>query len=152
MEKLALLLAFIISSTVYAQNYFQQRVNHKITVRLDDKKHTLSAFEEIEYHNNSDVSLDTIYMHLWPNGYKSTFSALGRQKLENGDIGFHFSDSSDRGFIDSINFQVDGAPVTMKYDQNHQDSHHAFAFSTSCHVCVSAGERYTHSWEKKRKD
>ena len=121
MEKLALLLAFIISSTVYAQNYFQQRVNHKITVRLDDKKHTLSAFEEIEYHNNSDVSLDTIYMHLWPNGYKSTFSALGRQKLENGDIGFHFSDSSDRGFIDSINFQVDGAPVTMKYDQNHQD-------------------------------
>ena len=76
-----LLLMLLVTQVVSAQDYFQQEVNHVIQVKLNDKNHTLSAFEEIEYINNSPNSLDTIYMHLWPNAYKSTFSALGRQKM-----------------------------------------------------------------------
>lgn len=105
----------------FAQDYFQQEVNHTIRVRLDDKNHVLSAYEEIEYTNNAPTDLDTIYMHLWPNAYQSTFSALGRQKIENGDLDLHFSDSMARGFIDSLDFQLNGDKITYTYYKGHKD-------------------------------
>ncbi|HAE29603.1 MAG TPA: hypothetical protein DCF89_00705 [Flavobacteriales bacterium] len=107
--------------TLHGQSYFQQRVNHKIQVRLDDKRHVLSGYEEIEYHNNSPIALDTIYFHLWPNAYNSTFSALGRQNVENNDLSLHFSDSLDKGFIDSLQFSVNGTTIQLDYMNNHQD-------------------------------
>ena len=120
MSKLTFLL-LLLPFSVLSQGYFQQEVNHTIQVTLNDKNHTLSAYEEIEYTNNSPVDLDTIYMHLWPNAYQSTFSALGRQKMADGDLDLHFSDSLDKGFIDSLDFKVDGQPVSLSYYQNNQD-------------------------------
>ena len=35
------------------QDYFQQKVDYDITVKLDDDNHTLSAYEKIIYTNNS---------------------------------------------------------------------------------------------------
>ena len=41
---------FFISTAALAQDqYFQQEVNYKIRVNLNDKKHELSAFEEIKF-------------------------------------------------------------------------------------------------------
>ena len=54
-----------LSNTAFAQNYWQQEVNYTITVKLNDENHTLSAFEEFEYINNSPNSLDSIYIHLY---------------------------------------------------------------------------------------
>ena len=111
----------ILPSSLLAQHYFQQEVNHRINVRLNDKSHTLSAFEEIEYINNSPYSLDTIYFHLWPNAYESSFSALGRQKLADGDIDFHFSNAESKGYIDSLDFHVDGVKAQFEYHKSHLD-------------------------------
>ena len=71
--------------------YFQQEVNYKIRVSLNDKKHELSAFEEIKYINNSVTSLSYIYFHLWANGYKNHKTALAKQLLEEGNTSFYFS-------------------------------------------------------------
>ena len=46
----------------FSQNYFQQEVNTTIDVRLNDKNNTLSAFEEIEYINNSPDSIEIIFI------------------------------------------------------------------------------------------
>ncbi len=61
------------------KTYWQQEVNFKINVRLDDKTHTLHAFESFEYINNSPNSLDKIYIHLWPNAYRDGKTALAKQ-------------------------------------------------------------------------
>ena len=98
-------------SSVSSQEYFQQEVNHKINVALDDKRHELNAFETIEYINNSPDTLHFIYFHLWPNGYKNNntelakqlFSSKGKQKL--------FNDPELNGYIDSLDFKVDGQAV-----------------------------------------
>jgi len=66
---------------LYAQDYWQQEVNYRIEVLLDDKKHELHAFETIEYINNSPDVLSEIYMHLWPNAYKNRSTALCKQPL-----------------------------------------------------------------------
>jgi len=116
-----LFLICIVPSSALAQHYFQQEVNHKIDVRLNDKTHTLSAFEEIEYTNNSPSSLDTIFFHLWPNAYESSYSALGRQKMEDGEIDFHFSNAESKGYIDSLDFHVDGEKAQFEYYKSHLD-------------------------------
>ena len=104
-----------------AQEYFQQEVNTTIHVQLNDKNHTLSAFEEIEYINHSPDTLSYILIHIWPNAYRHNKTAMGKQNTSNGQLDFYFADSIDRGFIDSLEFKVDGEIAHTIYDVEHQD-------------------------------
>lgn len=117
-----LILAFyLLALNVFSQEgYFQQEVNYKINVRLNDQKHELSAFIEMEYVNNSPDTLSFIYMHLWPNAYKNNQTALAKQKLSNGWTRL-FKDENRRGFIDSLDFKVNELPILVEYDQTHID-------------------------------
>ena len=104
-------LIFVISSNVFAQDYWQQEVNYTIQVRLNDNNHTLSGFEVFEYVNNSPNTLDRIYMHVWPNAYKDGSSALAKQLYRQGDGKLTFAKEEDRGYIDSLNFKSEGTPL-----------------------------------------
>src|SRR5688572_5097212 len=93
------------------QKYWQQEVNYQIQVTLNDKEHKLTASETIEYINNSPNSLDTIYFHLWPNAYKNKNTAFARQQLLNKSEKFYFAPDSALGYIDGLDFKVNGQPV-----------------------------------------
>ena len=120
-------LFFIISllcaySFVHAQqNYFQQEVNYNIDVTLHDETHELTAFEKIEYINNSTKPLGSIYFHLWANAYKNNETALAKQLLENGETEMYFAKEQDLGYIDSLNFMVNGQTVKWEFDKEHID-------------------------------
>lgn len=103
------------------QTYFQQEVNFKINVSLNDTKHELSAFESVQYINNSGTSLDFIYFHLWPNAYKNNETALAKQLLESGETIMHFARAEDLGYIDSLDFRINNVPVKWEYDAGHID-------------------------------
>lgn len=100
-----------LTNTSTSQNYFQQEVNYTIQVKLDDVKDELSAFESIEYINNSPTQLTYIYMHLWPNAYKNNKTCLAKQKLANGETNFYYASDKDKGYIDSIDFKINGQPA-----------------------------------------
>lgn len=102
-------------------SYFQQEVNYIIDVKLNDVDHTLSAFEKIQYINNSHTSLNFIYFHLWPNAYKNNQTALAKQLLKQRNTNLYYSKPEERGFIDSLNFMVNGKPIKWEYDKNHID-------------------------------
>ena len=111
--KFCRLIAFVISllfySNLFAQKpYFQQKVDYKINVSLDDQKNRLLGNITIKYHNQSHDTLKYILLHLWPNAYKNTQTAFSTQFIENGKRDFHFSKKEDRGSIDSLNFMVNG--------------------------------------------
>ena len=112
---------FVFSSQVLSQDYWQQEVNYEISVRLDDERHMLHAFETFEYINHSPDTLDELYIHLWPNAYKNEKSALAQQMLEDGDEGLLNVSSEDCGFIDSLAFQINGTKVNYKIFNGHQD-------------------------------
>lgn len=99
-----------------AQENFQQEVNYKIKVKLNDKRHTLSAFEEVEYLNNSTDTLKFIYFHLWPNAYKNQKTALAKQLLNSGNTEMYFAKESDLGYIDSLEFKCGDAVLKIEYD------------------------------------
>ena len=116
-----IILGFLISNSVFAQDYFQQEVNYKIEVELDDKTHTLSANEEFEYVNNSPTALKLIYVHLWPNAYKDKNTALAKQQYESGDTELTFGSDEIKGNIDGIDFKVDGEKSIWYFEEHNQD-------------------------------
>ncbi|MEO5642759.1 MAG: M1 family metallopeptidase [Bacteroidia bacterium] len=121
-KRLLLPALLLIASTTFAQKaYFQQDVAYDIKVSLDDVKHELNAFETIIYKNNSPDELTFIYMHLWPNAYKNNETALGQQLKEDGSLFFYYADDKDRGYIDSLDFKVNGESVKLEYFEGNID-------------------------------
>ncbi|MFW5793260.1 MAG: M1 family metallopeptidase [Bacteroidota bacterium] len=116
-----LLLLLSISLNASEKKYFQQEVNHKINVSLDDVRHMLTAHIETEYINNSEDTLEFIYMHLWPNAYSSNKSAFAEQQLKMGKTDFHFSNEDERGFIDSLDFKINNNRVNWQYHNDNPD-------------------------------
>lgn len=112
----------LIAGASFAQKpYFQQDVAYTIQVSLNDTKHELNAFETLIYKNNSPDALPFIYMHLWPNGYKNNETALGIQQEESGSLYMHYAADSSLGYIDSLDFKVDGQSVKLEYDEKNPD-------------------------------
>jgi hypothetical protein len=94
-------------SEISSQVYFQQEVNYKIYVTLNDKLHELNAFETVEYINNSPDTLQFLFFHLWPNGYSGNNTALARQLLSSKGKEKLFKDPELMGYIDSLDFKVE---------------------------------------------
>lgn len=105
----------------FGQNYFQQEVNYTIDVKLNDTDNTLSAYEEFEYINNSNTAMDKIYIHLWPNAYKNTNTALARQLYDMNDMSLQYATEEERGWIDSLHFKIDGMDAKWEYHPEHID-------------------------------
>jgi hypothetical protein len=114
-------LCISLASLSFAQNYWQQEVNYKIDVKLDDKNHVIRAFETFEYVNNSPNQLDFIYVHLWPNAYRNEKTALGKQLYKNGEMLLKYGGDEVRGGIDSLDFKVNDQTVKWEYDKEHVD-------------------------------
>ena len=118
------LLFCVFSSFLQAQNtqtYFQQEVNYRINVSLDDKKHELSGEETLEYKNNSPDELTFIWFHIWPNAYKNNNTAMAKQLIASGKKNFYFASASERGNIDRLNFKVNGQAVKTEFHPEHID-------------------------------
>ncbi len=106
----------------FAQSaYWQQQVNYDITVELNDAEHTITGYEQIEYFNNSPDTLKFIWFHLWANAYKNDKTAFSDQLLENGSIDFYFSNNEKHGYINRLDFKVNGSVVRMEDHPQHQD-------------------------------
>ena len=118
-----LFLFFLISQLTFAncQNYFQQEVNYRISVELDDENHVLSGFESFEYINNSPDTLHFLYIHLWPNAYKNSKTALAKQLKAGGNEILTRASDSIIGYIDSLDFKINNQKASWWYHDKHID-------------------------------
>jgi hypothetical protein len=113
---------FFILRTIQAQTpYFQQEVNYKMSVRLNDQNHSLSGTENIQYINRSPQALEFIYIHLWANAYKNNRTAFCKQLVSHGRDDLFYAGDADRGYIDSLNFTASGQCLKMVPDENNPD-------------------------------
>jgi hypothetical protein len=124
LKKIALLLivcTFCLKGYCQEKKYWQQQVNYTIEVSLNDKEHTLEGFVKMNYQNNSPDTLTYIWFHLWPNAYKNDQTAFSEQLLQNNKTNFYFSKQEDRGYINRLNFQVNGATARLEDHPNYID-------------------------------
>ncbi len=101
--------------------YFQQKVDYTIVVKLNDKDKFIDAAERIIYRNFSPDTLNFIWFHLWPNAYKNEETALCNQMVRNGNTSLYFAPDSIRGYIDSLDFKINGEKARWDYDPEHID-------------------------------
>ncbi len=122
MRKITLLLFITqgILNKAFSQ-YWQQEVNYTIDVSLNDKEHTLTGYERIEYVNNSPDTLTYIWFHCWPNAYKNDKTAFTDQVLENGSTKFYFSDKEQKGYINRLDFKVNNVTAVAEDHPQHID-------------------------------
>jgi hypothetical protein len=91
------------------QDYWQQEVHYTINVSLDDRAKSLSADLSLEYINHSPDTLTYIWFHLWPNAYRNDKTALAKQLASESSKSKLWE--TGQGYIDSLNFTVDGSPA-----------------------------------------
>ncbi|MDR3680489.1 MAG: M1 family metallopeptidase [Flavipsychrobacter sp.] len=111
----------MLSVCLQAKPYWQQQVNTKIDVQLDDKKHFLYGYEQLTYTNNSPDTLKVIYIHLWPNGYKNDRTAFAKQQDVLRQTDFYYAKPAARGYIDSLKFIIDGQNVDYNSTDENPD-------------------------------
>lgn len=117
---IAFLFLAVCSLNSHAQ-YWQQKVDFIIDITLNDKEKSLDGFEKIRYENNSPDTLKFIWFHLWPNAYKNDRTAFSDQLLENGNTDFYFSNKDQRGYINRLDFKVDGITARTEDHPEHID-------------------------------
>ena len=109
---IALGMVFLLKSAIaQTKGNWQQEVNYTIKVTLDDQLHMLRGSEEFVYTNNSPATLNSLYIHLWPNAYKDKHTALAKQLMMSGKDLLFRNDPEYQGFIDSLDFKADGLSV-----------------------------------------
>ncbi len=101
--------------------YFQQEVNYRISVALDDTSHMLRGHVRMEYINHAPQALTEIWVHLWPNAYQNRRTAFSRQQLRMGQMKFYFAPDSALGYIGQMNFHVNGQPASWQHHLEHID-------------------------------
>ncbi len=105
-----------------AIDYWQQEVDYRIDVTLDDEAHTLKGYLEFDYSNNSPDDLEFIYVHLWPNAFKDLNTPFSKQQLEHGHTDFYFGKSEDRGYIKDLSFKIGDKALVMESYQEHEEA------------------------------
>ena len=122
--KYFLTLSFLLCGYIVAMSqspYWQQQVNFDIKVSLQDETNSLDAFETITYYNNSPDTLRFIWFHLWQNAYKNDRTAFTDQQLENGSTTFYFSNYESKGYINRLDFKMNGSTCITQDHPQHQD-------------------------------
>lgn len=79
---------------------WQQQVDYKIFCSLDVLNHTLKVEEILTYYNNSPVTLETLYFHLYPNAYRDNNTMFARELKKMGSYKFLKAKESERGWIE----------------------------------------------------
>lgn len=72
MRKLLILCFLITSSTLFAQRagYWQQAVDYKMDIDVDEKNYRYDGKMTLKYSNNSDQDLSKVYFHLYFNAFQ----------------------------------------------------------------------------------
>ena len=118
--KIIIVLFYLLPLSLMGQ-YFQQEVNYRVDVTLNDSLHTLEGTIEIEYINNSPNDLDSLYFHLWANAFKDQTSAFARQQLRNGSTRFYFAKDNELGNFSGLDFKIEGKSIPWQLNPNTPD-------------------------------
>ncbi len=107
------LFSFLFIDTSFAQN-------NEVTINatLDTETHELKIQQEIVFYNNTNTTLDTIYLHNWANGYKNKKTPLSKRLIENYNKNLHFSKEKFRGYSDVKNISVNYSSATWRTTKN----------------------------------
>lgn len=114
---------FLVFTPLMSQEYFQQKVNYNLNVELDTIGKELKVDGQIDYQNNSELSLEEIYFHIWWNAYSNKTTAFADQNLTFRNFDFHFADKDDLGGYTSLSFSHEGKNLPFQNWEDENKTH-----------------------------
>ena len=93
---------------------FSQTNEIHIDAQLSIKTHEITIEQRIIYFNNSNIKLDTIYLHNWANSYKGRHTPLSNRLIENYDKSLYFAKKDKRGFSKITSLECNNQTVEWK--------------------------------------
>ena len=100
---------------------FAQKNSIKIDAVLDDEKDILKIQQEIVFYNNTNTNLEKIYLHNWPNSFKSKNTLLTKRLIEDYDKSLYFSKEKDRGFSNILNLTTNYKSTNFSSKKDEED-------------------------------
>lgn len=97
-----------------AQPDWKQSLNYDIHVKFNQPEKSLDALMKLQYTNHSPDTLSFIWFHVWPNAYRNDRTLYSEQLLENGDTRFYFSSKDQKGYLNRLDFRVNGSLATVQ--------------------------------------
>lgn len=91
----------------------ESRADYTIDAFLNTDSHTIECSGEITFHNGAGFSVDTLWIHLYPNAYRDTSSAFARDLERSCSYNFRGSSGEDRGWIDLSQWTIGGEPADI---------------------------------------
>jgi hypothetical protein len=116
----AVFLSYAFIKLLQAQQPFHQQADHYLKARLEPEAKKVVVYDSLVYVNKSPHSLDTFYLHLWPQAYTGGRTALARQKAEQGNTDLIYRKSK-RGRMTFRRFEQNGRPVAYRLWKNNPD-------------------------------
>ena len=111
-----ILLFLLFTSYSFGQNYWQQEANYKIFVDINVKNNRYKGNQEIIYTNNSNDTLNKIFIHLYFNAFKAS-SDMAERLVSGDDINTRFDINlkelkpEEEGYLDVFNLKQDNTDV-----------------------------------------
>ena len=103
---------FVLSAS--AQSDWNQSLRYDLHAKFFPAEHTVDAMMKLKYANHSPDTLNFIWFHIWPNAYRNDKTLYSDQLLENGDTRFYFSSKEKKGYINHLDFRVDGTRAVIQ--------------------------------------
>jgi hypothetical protein len=122
-----LLILFISQTSIAQRDYWQQRVEYVMDVKVDVSRHQVVGNQQLIYHNNSSDTLTKVYYHLYFNAFQpgSMMDVRSRNlpdpdgrvmdrisKLKDDEIGYHHIISLKQDGK-SVNYEINGTVMEV---------------------------------------
>ncbi len=119
---LSIVLILIYCNKSACQVYWQQKVDYKITVDFDDKKHQFEGFELLTYTNNSPDTLNRVFYHLYLNAFQpNSMMDLRSRNLPDPDsrVGNRISElgEDEIGYLKVVSLTQEGKLLNHKVSE-----------------------------------
>ena len=109
MKKFLLIPALLYILQAGAQPDWKQSLRYDLHVNFNQPEKSLDALMKLQYTNHSPDTLSFIWFHVWPNAYRNDRTLYSEQLLENGDTRFYFSSKEQKGYLNRLDFRVNGS-------------------------------------------
>ena len=116
--KIFIVLFVNLSPSIYGQETIPQ---YDLKVKLIEKKKTLEVFQTIQFLNNTETPLQTLYLNDWSHAYSSSKSPLAQRFAEEYDRRFYLGSKAKRGQTTDLNITVKGEKIDWRRADNQLD-------------------------------
>jgi hypothetical protein len=100
---------------------FAQQNAISIAATLNTAEDKLSIQQKIVYYNNSNETLNHIFLHNWANSFKNRKTPLSKRLIEDFRKDLYFANKDDIGFSDIKNIAINYSSIFYKEPKNRQD-------------------------------